>query len=168
MNSKIIELLQENNKLLKEISRKLDTSSPESTFSDVTPTVSVSRNNRMVVTKLDNERNNFRSGIQFATVVNAEENDHNGLIFSNINGIDIIENVRTEVLSKKSSVIKRIELHGNKMLITFTSGKKYQYTSDDEYIMRPLFDKFRNAYSLGSVFHRHLRSNENISYREVR
>ena len=156
MNDTIIALLQENNRILREINQKLSSNQPSIapvSFSALTPDILQAIAEQYT---------------QHSDIVSEED-----AVVHVIGGNVMIKSrkgrVNANLMEKtvKSSFIKSVAQKGNLLIIQFKTGKTYQYTSSDKREFNRVADLLLTADYVSHPFLSNLKSNPRFQYQVV-
>jgi hypothetical protein len=151
MEKQIIALLQENNKLLKEISAKLSTSTQSSSLpmGDIIMAL----------------------GKQYIENPEIIANENAQAYVSNDNLFIVSPsgriNVNLSEKNDKSSFIEKMYVRNNVLYVNFKSNKTYKYTSKNKELFSEVVDALMSASRVSKPFINLIRNNPEFSYAQV-
>lgn len=154
MNKTVVTLLEENNRLLKELislmSSNKQSKIQEGNLFDMSPEIIKSLGKQYI--------ENPEILIQPDAVAQVKDGN---LFISSSKG-----RVNANVIEKtvKSSFINSISQRGNRLYVVFKSGKTYQYTSDNQREFNRVADILLTAHRVSRPFLNELRDNPSFDY----
>lgn len=150
MNTKIIALLEENNKLLKEISAKLSNTSSSSLPMNE-------------ILKALGEQYQENPEIVITETTQAYVTNDNLFIVSPKGQM----NINLSEMNDKSSFIKKIFVKDGVLFVNFKSNKTYKYTTSNKKMFNEVVNELMNVSRISKPFITLVRNNPEFNYSQV-